>query len=43
MEDVVQNLIVTEPAADTDLLADIELLSEAELAKVGGGQGIFLL
>lgn len=40
MEQVVLNPTVIEPVADDELLAEIELLSEAELAKVGGGQGI---
>lgn len=40
MEDIVLNPTVTEPVADDELLAEIELLSEADLAKVGGGQGI---
>jgi hypothetical protein len=40
MEDVVLNPTSTERVTDEDLLADIELLSETELAKVGGGQGI---
>ncbi len=43
MENVVQNPILIEPVTDEDLLVDIELLSETELAKVGGGQGIVLL
>jgi hypothetical protein len=34
---------VTEVVIEDDMLADIELLSEAELAKVGGGQAIIFL
>jgi hypothetical protein len=43
MENIELNTAAEEIAVEEDLLADIEVLSDVELAKVGGGQGIFFL
>jgi hypothetical protein len=42
MEALIQNE-TTDVLAEAVLLADIELLSEIELAQIGGGAGAFLL
>jgi hypothetical protein len=43
MDNIELNIAAEEIAVEEDLLADIELLSDAELAKVGGGQAIIFL
>jgi hypothetical protein len=43
MDNIELNTAAEENAVEEDLLADIELLSDAELAKVGGGQAIIFL
>ena len=42
MEALIQNE-TKDVLAEADLLADIELLNETELAQIGGGAGAFLL
>jgi hypothetical protein len=43
MDNIELNTAAEEIAVEEDLLADIELLSDGELAKVGGGQAIIFL
>ena len=43
MDNIELDVAANEAVIEDDLIADIELLSEAELAKVGGGQAIIFL
>ena len=43
MDNIELNVAANEANIESDLFLDIELLSEAELAKVGGGQAIIFL
>ena len=43
MEATITAVDTTVTIQDEDLLFDLEKLTDAELAQIGGGQGIFLL